>query len=1110
MKKKLIMGSALTILMCSSLITGATMALFTSRTEAGISVSGGKVDVSAQIKSLTTYSEGEPTENNGEFALGGTATVEGGNITLANFMPMDKVVVEIEVTNTSSVAYQQRVSLSGNDDGGFMDELLIGISDDNISYTYYSNYVSEWEKKSATEQAEVTTMYISVELPEFVGSAWQGKTCEISLAIEAVQGNADISGTAVANKVFLVESQKELNTKIGSMASGETVVLCGGEENWKDVTVEYTSEVAKDITIRGYGVGNMTINAPYSTVHLYNNVTTLKVVAVAGQSLHIYGNVAETLTIESGRAVVEEGASVAVVNVAPADEATVKVEVADRAEVESIVVNTKTGATAEVVIAEEVTVPSLEIKGEGDVKLENNGNVGNTTVTTAEQLVEALGMEGATVKLDGDIGIAASVLQNAINYNGVKNFAIDLNGKTLTLTDGTLNIVGENITLRLFNGNLNAHNSRSTVASIMVGSSCGFGIENVNVSATGSFLYPCGDAAKVDVTDCKLEIGGVYAVATNAAKTDNYNVVITVVGSSIKMLGDDSAAIMINVAGTLDMENVDIDARRQGIIVRAGEANLTNVRVNAEIPYLDWEYAKNYANNPASWGSGNEVPYGALVVGNQQESAYKADAVVKIEGGSYVCTAADDRVAERASALYTIKGTTRATTVTMSGATFTGKVVNYNNSATLEGFEDYTVITALVASAEEWAKIDDLVALKADEAYYFQQIADIEFTSQLAKFCGTYDGNGYDLTRAQNFGMGQMAAVILEIAGHTAIKNVDLYMYDPTIIISLADWGTAYGVDFENVTTNSKAGELKVNSSNFGFFISNALYTSTGSSVEYNFINCTNNVSIENAGNCTGVFVGSGPCANGTLIINYENCANNGDITGAAYVGYLYGNPSYIQSMTDEEYPDSTINVTNCVNNGVLRSNAENAVVAIAPKFSDVIANDAVTGTGSLIAENAIEDLVYTINQSDTDFTITTEKTEYTYKMAFSVNATYFTKDGTPWTEEHTADIPDRTLSEVSNGLKYFKNLTVSGEETGGLLAVKAYDKRTVVSENILTEEEVSALEFNAARYALTVKDGVTYMVFNVTEDYYINSGVVVMLYAYDAEGSLVGIKTVK
>ncbi len=615
MKKKLIMGSALTILMCSSLITGATMALFTSRTEAGISVSGGKVDVSAQIKSLTTYSEGEPTENNGEFALGGTATVEGGNITLANFMPMDKVVVEIEVTNTSSVAYQQRVSLSGNDDGGFMDELLIGISDDNISYTYYSNYVSEWEKKSATEQAEVTTMYISVELPEFVGSAWQGKTCEISLAIEAVQGNADISGTAVANKVFLVESQKELNTKIGSMASGETVVLCGGEENWKDVTVEYTSEVAKDITIRGYGVGNMTINAPYSTVHLYNNVTTLKVVAVAGQSLHIYGNVAETLTIESGRAVVEEGASVAVVNVAPADEATVKVEVADRAEVESIVVNTKTGATAEVVIAEEVTVPSLEIKGEGDVKLENNGNVGNTTVTTAEQLVEALGMEGATVKLDGDIGIAASVLQNAINYNGVKNFAIDLNGKTLTLTDGTLNIVGENITLRLFNGNLNAHNSRSTVASIMVGSSCGFGIENVNVSATGSFLYPCGDAA---VTDCKLEIGGVYAVATNAAKTDNYNVVITVVGSSIKMLGDDSAAIMINVAGTLDMENVDIDARRQGIIVRAGEANLTNVRVNAEIPYLDWEYAKNYANNPASWGSGNEVPYGALVVGNMQ------------------------------------------------------------------------------------------------------------------------------------------------------------------------------------------------------------------------------------------------------------------------------------------------------------------------------------------------------------------------------------------------------------------------------------------------------------------------------------------------------------
>ena len=77
------------------------------------------------------------------------------------------------------------------------------------------------------------------------------------------------------------------------MASGETVVLYGGKENWKDVTVEYTSEEAKDIVVRGYGVGNMTINAPYSSLHLYNNVTTLNVVAVAGQSLHIYGNIAK-------------------------------------------------------------------------------------------------------------------------------------------------------------------------------------------------------------------------------------------------------------------------------------------------------------------------------------------------------------------------------------------------------------------------------------------------------------------------------------------------------------------------------------------------------------------------------------------------------------------------------------------------------------------------------------------------------------------------------------------------------------------------------------------------------------------------------------------------
>ena len=241
------------------------------------------------------------------------------------------------------------------------------------------------------------------------------------------------------------------------------------------------------------------------------------------------------------------------------------------------------------------------------------------------------------------------------------------------------------------------------------------------------------------------------------------------------------------------------------------------------------------------------------------------------------------------------------------------------------------------------------------------------------------------------------------------------------------------------------------------------------------------------------------------------DCINNGEIVGSSSVGYLYGNSAYIESMRQPEYPDSKINVSNCVNNGILRSNAENPIVAVAPKYSDVVPDTMVTGEGSLLATNAIKDLEFTIAQSGTNFLITTDNENYNYKLVFSVGATYFTKDGEAWTDEHTADIPNRNLSEVSNGIKYLYDLSVATEDTtGDLLTVKAYDKRTVVSEGVLTAEKVDALSYNADNYALYIKDNVTYMVFNVTDNYYINSSVSVLLYAYDTEGALVGIRTVK
>ena len=56
MKKKILLSSILTIVLCISLITGSTFALFTSESKVNVAVSSGKVEMVANIENLQTWS----------------------------------------------------------------------------------------------------------------------------------------------------------------------------------------------------------------------------------------------------------------------------------------------------------------------------------------------------------------------------------------------------------------------------------------------------------------------------------------------------------------------------------------------------------------------------------------------------------------------------------------------------------------------------------------------------------------------------------------------------------------------------------------------------------------------------------------------------------------------------------------------------------------------------------------------------------------------------------------------------------------------------------------------------------------------------------------------
>lgn len=205
---------------------------------------------------------------------------------------------------------------------------------------------------------------------------------------------------------------------------------------------------------------------------------------------------------------------------------------------------------------------------------------------------------------------------------GVKTLTIDLGKNTLTLTNNTSILLADGKSLTIQNGNLVSkplENPTVTAFNIQSGSS--IKLDNVTYDCTGSALYPQGNAAKVTVIDSTIT-ADVYAVATNAGQTDNYDVVIDLKDSTFQarlpseLSKGDSCPVMINIPGKLTMDSCTVIGGRQGVLVRGGTAKISNTDIQLNATYIDGK--DKYLDG--NWGSGNEVPMAALVVDNRSNA----------------------------------------------------------------------------------------------------------------------------------------------------------------------------------------------------------------------------------------------------------------------------------------------------------------------------------------------------------------------------------------------------------------------------------------------------------------------------------------------------------
>lgn len=281
--------------------------------------------------------------------------------------------------------------------------------------------------------------------------------------------------------------------------------------------------------------------------------------------------------------------------------------------------------------------------------------IGQTLYASLDDALSALKTDD-TLTLHASSTISPSTLQTAVTG---KNVTIDVNGNELTVSGANASVVLEksgdaSTALTIKNGTLNLNNNTGANAAINIKTDSSIVLKDLTVNSTATVLYPQGDAASVTVDNCDITTSGAYAIATNSATVDNYNVVISVSGGSITMnaADNDSTALCLNVAGTMNVTGTVITGQRQAVIVRAGTATFTGCTISSNSSPLSWVNESMYTG---TWGSGNEVPYGALIVGNQTASTYAADANVTLTDceisatGTEVITGTVEKLGENVS-----------------------------------------------------------------------------------------------------------------------------------------------------------------------------------------------------------------------------------------------------------------------------------------------------------------------------------------------------------------------------------------------------------------------------------------------------------------------------
>ena len=596
-----------------------------------------------------------------------------------------------------------------------------------------------------------------------------------------------------------------------------------------------------------------------------------------------------------------------------------------------------------------------------------NVNAGNgTTIKNVENHAEDTSVtgNGTVKKVESNQDITVQTKDTDVKNSGDSKITVtDKNGKDITVSGGSSSTTGSSSSSggsSSGGGGGSSHSHSHSYADAWSyddtyhwhAATCGHNVVSGKAEHTYGEDHKCTVCGSADPAQAVASINGKNYLTLQEA---------VAVGGEVKLLKDVdiSETVIVTKAVKLDLNGKTIGNTNDLWEKRAADWSLLSVRAGGDLTITGNGTLKAKENDcyavDVQDGATLTIENGTFVGNIHAVYVYQGELTVK--GGAYSIqqkypdtAKADEFVLNCYDANFK-NGTAK---ITVTGGTFEkfnpancaaeGAGTNFVAAGyAAKKLEDdkYEVVALfdggtgtaedpfLIATSKQFKAIDQLNGAP----YCFKQTADIAVAAgdEVTKFAGVYDGGNQELSSARTSGKFAALFNVAGLSGHATFKNIHVTMGElATSLLSCADWGTSYGADFENLTFTSTSELTKANSNNFGFVVINAIYTDNGDPATYNFKDITVNVNLQNAGTCTGVLIGSGPCFNISTTMNFINCTNNGTITGTSSVGFLYGNSAYIESLDES----GTITVMNCTTNAVIKSTKDSADVAFAPGTS--------------------------------------------------------------------------------------------------------------------------------------------------------------------------------